>query len=67
VYLKEPFELSELLQSKLFFKNVNDFFNVWLVFLFEDEDDIVYEKEIEDIFFIDYIRLLKDLLESLVF
>jgi len=38
-----------------------------LVFFSEDEDDIVYEKETEDTLFIDYIRLLKDFLESLVF
>ncbi len=67
MYFKEPFELSELFQPKLSFQGVDDFFNVWLVFLLESEDDIVYEKEIKDIFFINYIQLLKDFLKSLVF
>ncbi len=50
-----------------FFQGVNNFFDVWLVFFLEDEDDIVYKKETEDIFFINHIQFLKDLLESLVF
>jgi len=67
IYLKELFEFSKFFQPKFSFQGVNDFFDVWLVFLFEDKNDVVYEKEIEDILFIDYIWLLKDLLESLIF
>ncbi len=64
---KESFELSKFLQFKPFFQSVDDFFDVWLIFFLKGENDVVYEKETEDILFIDYIRLLKDLLESLVF
>ena len=67
MYPKKLFEFSELLQPKLSFQSVDDFLDVWLIFLLESEDDIVYEKETEDILFINYIQLLKDLLESLVF
>ncbi len=67
MHLKEPFEFSELFQLKLSFQGVDDFFDVWLVFLFENENDVVYKKETEDILFIDHIRFLRDLLESLIF
>ncbi len=66
MHLKELFELSELLQPKPSFQGVNDFFDVWLVFLLEGKDDVVHKKKTKDILFINYIRLLKDLLESLI-
>ncbi len=67
MHLKESFEFSQLLQPKPFFQDVDDFFDVWLVFLPKSKDNIVYEKEIEDILFTNYIQLLKDFLKSLVF
>ncbi len=67
MYFKKLFEFSEFFQPKPSFQSVDDFLDVWLVFLFEGEDDVVYKKETEDILFINYIRFLRDLLKSLVF